>query len=165
MKRITLIVVCLLLSSLLFAQSAFTYSVSQMGEKSSSDSFGSLSLSLGFTPIKEKHYSLVETNVLLGWNKFFRGIDFVISSPLFTSSNEVFSYAFSNTVLWEPTVGFMASYRQNNGKWMLGALFSPFKFVDTSFSYEFLSPYILFGFDGEKAYGVRIMKVSAFLGV
>lgn len=165
MKRITLIVVFLLLSSLLFAQSAFTYSLSQMGEKSSSTSFGSLSLSLGFAPIREKHYGLVETNVLLGWNKFFRGFDIVLSTPLFTSSRDVFSYAFSNRVLWEPTVGFMASYRQNGSMWMLGALFSPFKFADTSFSYEFLSPYVLFGFDGEKAYGVRIMKVTAFLEV
>ncbi len=164
-KKILIVFMCILISGLLSASSAFTYSLSQMGERSSSSSFGSLSLSVGFAPIKEKHYGLVETNVLLGWNKFFRGLDFVVSTPLFTSSDDIFSYAFSNKVLWAPTVGFMAGYREEDGKWMLGALISPFKFADTSFSYEFLSPYMLFGFDGEKAYGVRIMKVTAFLEV
>ncbi len=165
MKRITIFIVCLIMASLLFATPAFTYSLSQMGEKSTYNSFGSLSLSVGFAPLREKHYGLMETNVLLGWNKFFRGIDFVISTPLLSSSADIFSYAFSNKVLWEPTVGFMASYRHSGSIWMLGGVLSPFKFVDTSFSYEFLSPYVLFGFNGEKAYGVRIMKVTAFLGV
>lgn len=165
MKKISIVLILLFLSGLLFASSAVTYSLSQMGEKSSFASFGSLSLSVGFAPIKEKHYGLVETNVLLGWNKFFRGFDLAVSTVLFTSSNDIFSYAFSNKVLWEPTVGFMASYRQDTTAWMLGALISPFKFVDTSFSYEFLSPYVLFGFEGEKAYGVRIMRVTAFLEV
>ncbi len=165
MKRITSAIIILLISSILFASSAFTYSLSQTGEKCGDESFGTLSLSLGFAPVKEKQYGLMEIDLLLGWNRFFQGFDIVVSTPLYTSSDKVFSYAFSNRVLWEPTAGALLSYRSVREKWALGVMLSPFKFVDTQFSYEFLSPYMSFGFDGKRAYGIRIMKVTALLEV
>lgn len=166
MKKITIVLILLFLSMSLFASSAFTYALSQVGEKYEDESFGSMSVTLGFAPLKEKQYGIVEVTTLLGWNRFFRGMDLSVSTPLFTLSNEVFSYAFSNRVLWEPSVGFLTQYRMDGNRWMMGFLLSPFKFADTSFSYEFLSPYFTFGlFDGKMAYGVRIMKVSAFLEI
>lgn len=166
MKKITIVLIILFLSMSLFASSAFTYALSQVGEKYEDESLGSMSVTLGFAPLKEKQYGIVEVTALLGWNRFFRGVDLSVSTPLFTSSNDVFSYAFSNRVLWEPSVGFLTQYRMDGNRWMMGFLLSPFKFADTSFSYEFLSPYFTFGLSGGKmAYGVRIMKVSAFLEI
>ncbi len=166
MKKITIVLIILFLSMSLFASSAFTYALSQVGEKYEDESFGSMSVTLGFAPLKEKQYGIVEVTALLGWNRFFRGMDLSVSTPLFTLSNDVFSYAFSNRVLWEPSVGFLTQYRMDGNRWMMGFLLSPFKFADTSFSYEFLSPYFTFGLsDGKMAYGVRIMKVSAFLEI
>lgn len=165
MKRITLVIVLVLFTGLLFASSAFTYSISQVGEKALEKDFGSLSLTFGFAPIKEKHFGLMETNILLGWDKFFQGVDFLISTPLYISSSEFFSYAFSNIVLWQPTVGFMVSYRDSGKQWKMGGVVSLLKFIDTQFSYEFFSPYMLFTRNGEIAYGIRIMKFSAFLEV
>lgn len=165
MKRITILMILIISACLLYASPAFTYSISQVGEKSGDGSFGALTLTLGFAPVKEKHFALTEINLLLGWDRFFRGVDFSLSTPLFISSAEAFSYAFSNRVLWQPSLGFTASYRESGKRWMIGALFSPLKFTDTSFSYEFFSPYVLFTFDGGLTYGIRIMKFSAFLEV
>ena len=166
MKRIYVFMVLLLLSLSLFASSAFTYGFSQVGEKYENESFGAMSVTLGFAPLKEKQYGIVEVTALLGWERFFRGVDLSLSTPLFTSSNDVFSYAFSNRVLWEPSVGFLTQYRADGNRWMMGFMLSPLKFADTSFSYEFLSPYLTFNLPGGKrAYGVRIMKVSAFLEI
>lgn len=165
MKRTVSLIIILLAASLLFSSSAFTYSFSQVGEKCSDDSFGSMTVSVGFSPIKEKQYGFIEAGVLLGWDRFFQGFDIALSTPVFISGNEVFSYAFSNSVLWEPTIGAAAQYRARENRWGIALMLSPFKFVDTSFSYELLSPYITFGFDGRKSYGIRIMKVTAFVGV
>ena len=165
MKRITLIAVLILLAAALGASPAFTYSFSQVGEKCGNESFGSFTAAVGFSPMKEKPYGAVEVGVLLGFDRFFRGVDMSLSTPVVTLSNDVFSYAFSNRVLWEPTVGFLAQYRTVGNRWMLGVVISPLKFTDSSFSYEFLSPYITFGFNGEKAWGIRIMKMTGLLGL
>lgn len=165
MKRITLLIVFFVVSSLLFSSSAFTYSFSQMGEKCGEKSFGSFTASVGFAPLKEKQYGYVEAGILLGWDRLFQGFDITLSCPVFISSDEVFSYAFSNRVLWEPTVGAAAQYRADGKRWGMAVMFSPLKFVDTSFSYELLSPYITFGFDGSSSFGMRIVKVTAFLEV
>lgn len=50
MKRIYVFMVLLLVSLSLFASSAFTYGFSQVGEKYENDSFGSMSVTLGFAP-------------------------------------------------------------------------------------------------------------------
>ena len=165
MKRITLIAVLILLAAALGASPAFTYSFSQVGEKCGNESFGSFTAAVGFSPMKEKPYGAVEVGVLLGFDRFFRGVDMTLSTPVVTLSNDVFSYAFSNRVLWEPTVGFLAQYRTVGNRWMLGVMISPLKFTDSSFSYELLSPYITFGFNGEKAWGIRIMKMTGLLGL
>ncbi len=166
MKRrlITVLVLVLVLSSL-SATSAFTYSFSQVGEKYDDAGFGAMTLSFGFSPIKERPYGMVEVSAILGFSEFFRGVDMSISTPIVCLSNDVFSYAFSNRVLWEPTVGFLAQYRTAGQRWMLGVMISPFKFSDTNFSYEFLSPYITWSLDGERAWGIRIMKLTGFLEV
>ena len=163
MKRITLIAVLILLAAALGASPAFTYSFSQVGEKCGNESFGSFTAAVGFSPMKEKPYGAVEVGVLLGFDRFFRGVDMSLSTPVVTLSNDVFSYAFSNRVLWEPTVGFLAQYRTVGNRWMLGVMISPLKFTDSSFSYEFLSPYFTFGFNGEKAWGIRIMKMTGLV--
>ncbi len=165
MKRITLITVLILLATLVSASPAFTYSFTQVGEKCGDESFGSFTAAVGFSPLKEKPYGAVEVGVLLGFDRFFQGVDFSISTPVVTLSNDVFSYAFSNSVLWEPTLGFIAQYRASGSRWMLGVLLSPLKFTDSSFSYEFLSPYFTFGFNGEKSWGIRIMKMTGLLGL
>ena len=165
MKRITLIAVLILLAAALGASPAFTYSFSQVGEKCGNESFGSFTAAVGFSPMKEKPYGAVEVGVLLGFDRFFRGVDMTLSTPVVTLSNDVFSYAFSNRVLWEPTVGFLAQYRVSGSRWMIGVVISPLKFTDSSFSYELLSPYITFGFNGEKAWGIRIMKMTGLLGL
>lgn len=166
MKRrlITVLILALMLSSL-SASSAFTYSFSQVGEKYEGEGMGAMTLSLGFSPMKERPYGMVEVSALLGFSEFFRGVDMSLSTPIVCLSNDVFSYAFSNRVLWEPTVGFLAQYRTAGNRWMLGVMFSPFKFSDTNFSYEFLSPYITWSLDGERAWGIRIMKITGFLEV
>ena len=163
MKRITLIAVLILLAAALGASPAFTYSFSQVGEKCGNESFGSFTAAVGFSPMKEKPYGAVEVGVLLGFDRFFRGVDMTLSTPVVTLSNDVFSYAFSNRVLWEPTVGFLAQYRTVGNRWMLGVIISPLKFTDSSFSYEFLSAYFTFGFNGEKAWGIRIMKMTGLV--
>lgn len=166
MKKINVILILLLVSLTLSASSAFTYSFSQVGEKSAEGAFGSMSISLGFAPMKEKHYGLVEATVLLGWDKFFRGFDLAVSIPVYISSAEVFSYAFSNRVLWEPAAGILGQYRYDDSSWRAGFFISPFKFVDTNFSYEFLSPYLTFNISRWGiSYGVRVMKITAFLEV
>ncbi len=155
----------ILLVPLLSASPAFTYSFSQTGEKGPDGSFGSLAAALGFSPLKEKPYCAVEAAVLLGFDRLFHGVDMSLSTPLVTLSNDIFSYAFSNRVLWEPTAGFLAQYRAEGRRWMLGFLISPLKFTDSSFSYEFLSPYFTFSFSGERAWGIRIMKITGYLGL
>ena len=164
MKKLALAVTFMLLAAMLAASPAFTYSFSQVGEKCNDESFGSFTAAIGFSPMKEKPYGAVEVGVLLGFDRFFQGVDMSISTPFVTLSNDVFSYAFSNRVLWEPTIGFLAQYRVSGSRWMIGVVISPLKFTDSSFSYEFLSPYITFGFNGEKAWGIRIMKMTGLLG-
>lgn len=166
MKRMTALILVLVLSLLtLGASSAFTYSISQVGERYGDAGFGAATLSLGFSPFKERTYGMVEVSALLGFSEFFRGFDISLSTPLVCLSNDFFSYAFSNRVLWEPTVGFLAQYRSDGGRWMLGALLSPFRFSDTSFCYEFLSPYMTMSLDGKTAWGIRVMKITAYLEV
>lgn len=164
-RRITAVLCALLFLSVISASPAFTYSFSQVGEKCGDESFGSFSVALGFSPVKEKPYGAVEVSALLGFDRFFRGVDMSISTPVLTLSDPVFSYAFSNRVLWEPTVGFLTQYRTEGNRWMLGVMVSPLKFTDSSFYYEFLSPYFTFGFNGEKAWGIRIMKITGLLGL
>ena len=153
MKRITLIAVLILLVAALGASPAFTYSFSQVGEKCGNESFGSFTAAVGFSPMKEKPYGAVEVGVLLGFDRFFRGVDMSLSTPVVTLSNDVFSYAFSNRVLWEPTVGFLAQYRIVGNRWMLGVVISPLKFTDSSFSYEFL-PLTSHSVSTERRHGV-----------
>ncbi len=165
MKRTTMIIALVLLATALAASPAFTYSFSQVGERCGDSSFGSFTAAVGFSPIKEKPYGAVEVSALFGFNRFFQGVDISLSTPLLTLSNDVFSYAFSNRVLWEPTIGFLTQYRLNGRRWMFGFFVSPFKFTDSSFSYEFLSPYFTFSPGGEKAWGIRVMKMTVFLGL
>ena len=165
MKKTVSIGVIILIACVLTASPAVTYSFSQMGEKCGETSFGSFTAALGFSPEKEKPYGAVEVGVLLGFDRFFQGVDISLSTPLVALSNDVFSYAFSNRVLWEPTIGVVAQYRTNGERWMFGFLVSPFKFTDSSFSYEFLSPYFTFGLNGERAWGIRVMKMTGFLGL
>ncbi len=165
MKKTVSIGVIILIACILTASPAVTYSFSQMGEKCGETSFGSFTAALGFSPEKEKPYGAVEVGVLLGFDRFFQGVDISLSTPLVALSNDVFSYAFSNRVLWEPTIGVVAQYRISGERWMFGFLVSPFKFTDSSFSYEFLSPYFTFGLNGERAWGIRVMKMTGFLGL
>ncbi len=165
MKKTVSIGVIILIACILTASPAVTYSFSQMGEKCGEASFGSFTAALGFSPEKEKPYGAVEVGVLLGFDRFFQGVDISLSTPLVALSNDVFSYAFSNRVLWEPTIGVVAQYRISGERWMFGFLVSPFKFTDSSFSYEFLSPYFTFGLNGERAWGIRVMKMTGFLGL
>ncbi len=164
-RRLITVLVLVLVFSSLSASSAFTYSFSQVGEKYEDGSFGAMTVAMGFSPMKERPYGMVEVSALLGFSRFFRGVDMSLSTPIVCLSGDFFSYAFSNSVLWEPTVGFLAQYRVEGDRWRLGVMLSPFKFSDTSFSYEFLSPYIAWSLDGERAWGIRIMKITAFLGV
>lgn len=164
-RRITTIIILVSIVSALTASPAFTYSFSQMGEKCGDSGFGSFTAALGFSPEKEKPYGAVEISALLGFDRFFQGVDISLSTPLLALSNDVFSYAFSNRVLWEPTIGLLAQYRSSGERWMFGFLVSPFKFTDSSFSYEFLSPYFTFGLDGGRVWGIRVMKMTGFLGL
>ncbi len=165
MKKTVSIGVIILIACILTASPAVTYSFSQMGEKCGETSFGSFTAALGFSPEKEKPYGAVEVGVLLGFDRFFQGVDISLSTPLVALSNDVFSYAFSNRVLWEPTIGVVAQYRISGERWMFGFLVSPFKFTDSSFSYEFLSPYFTFGLNGERSWGIRVMRMTGFLGL
>lgn len=165
MKRTLFIIIFILAATVAAASPAVTYSFSQMGEKCGESSFGSFTVALGFSPEKEKPYGAVEVSALLGFDRFFQGVDISLSTPILTLSNDVFSYAFSNRVLWEPTIGLIAQYRSSGEMWMFGFLVSPFKFTDSSFSYEFLSPYFTFGLDGGRAWGIRVMKMTGFLGL
>ncbi len=165
MKRTLSIIILILAAASLTASPAVTYSFSQVGEKCGNGSFGSFTVALGFSPEKEKPYGAVELSALIGFDRFFQGVDISLSTPVVALSNDVFSYAFSNRVLWEPTIGLLAQYRLSGERWHFGFLVSPFKFTDSSFSYEFMSPYFTFGLDGGTTWGIRVMKMTGFLGL
>lgn len=164
MRRIVILAIVFVILLPLGA-SALTYSFSQNGETIGEDSFGSLALGLGFSPFKEKGYLETEIISYFDFSASFRGFDLALSTPIILSSDEIFSYAFSNRVLWEPTLGVQVQYRRVGDNWLLGFFLSPLKFADTSFSYELLSPYFSFDLNGEHGWGIRVIKITAFLEV
>lgn len=164
MKRVILIMLLLVCSLSLFASLSPTFALSQVGEKNVDNSFGSLSFSLGLLPYGKADGRLyTELSLLVGFDKpLFKGVDWAIYYPIIRVANDFVSYAFSNTVVYEPSVAFLSQYRRD-GSFSFGLALSPLKFSDMSFCYELFSPYFSFSTKGEKSYGIRIIKVTAFL--
>lgn len=164
MKRIILIILLIVCSLSLFASPSLTFGFSRVGEKCVDSSFGALSFSAGLLPFGKADGRLyTELSLLVGFDKpLFRGVDCALYYPLVRVSNDFFSYAFSNTVVYEPSVALITQYRRG-GLLSFGFALSPLKFSDMSFCYELFSPYLSFSTSGEKSYGIRIIKITAFL--
>lgn len=166
MKKVVVVLILFLLFIPLFSSPSFIYSFSQTGETIEGKNMGALAVGIGFVPDKEEHFGLVELVSYYGFSSpIYKGFDIAFSTPVFVTSDSFFSYCFSNPILWEPTIGASAQYRRDSDSWAFSLLLSPFKFVDTSFSYEILSPYFSFGLNGEKGWGIRVMKITAFLEI
>lgn len=166
MKRIILITLLLVCSLSLFASPSPSpaFAFSRVGEKCADSSFGALSFSAGLLPFGKADGRLyTELSLLVGFDKpLFRGVDCAIYYPIIRVANDFFSYAFSNTVIYEPSVALITQYRRD-GLLSFGFALSPLKFSDMSFCYELFSPYLSFSTKGEKSYGIRIIKITAFL--
>lgn len=164
MKKIICLFSVLLISLTLFAAIGGGYSISPVGEKFGEESFGGASLSFYFSPTGLRNIGKVEADVLLSLDKsVFRGVNLTLSSPLFQTVSHPFNYAFSNKVLWQPTLAVGTQYRVGNELRMLVSL-SPFVFQDAAFMYEILSPYFFFDKNGNWGWGITIMKFSASFG-
>lgn len=165
MKRIILIILLLVCSLSIFASPSPAFAFSRVGEKCvDSSSFGALSFSAGLLPFGKADGRLyTELSLLVGFDKpLFKGLDCAIYYPIIRVANDFFSYAFSNTVVYEPSVALITQYRRD-GLLSFGFALSPLKFSDMSFCYELFSPYLSFSTKGEKSYGIRIIKITAFL--
>ena len=166
MKKVIVVLILFLVFVPIFSSPSFIYSFSQTGETIEERNMGALGVGIGFVPNKEKHYGLIELVSYYGFSSpIYKGFDIALSTPVFTTSDSFFSYCFSNPILCEPTIGGSAQYRRDLNSWNFSLLLSPFKFVDASFSYEFLSPYFSFGLNGERGWGIRVMKVTALLEI
>ncbi len=95
---------------------------------------------------------------------FFNGVNIKISSPLFLTIKHPFSFIFPNTVYWSPRLTVGTQYRMDN-EWNLYLSLAPLSFQDTSYIYEFFSPYALYNANENSwGYGAYIMKFTVFLG-
>ena len=93
---------------------------------------------------------------------FFEGVSAWASSPVFSLLDHPFGWAFSNPVLWTPTLSAGIQYRLG-GEWSIVGGFAPLAFQDTHFVYELLSPYILWSIsDGTLGWGLYVMRFSYF---
>lgn len=164
MKRIIVITLLLVCSLSLFASPSSSFALSRVGEQSVDTSFGALSFSMGLLPFGKADGRLyTELSLLVGFDKpLFRGIDLAIYYPFVRVANDFFSYAFSNTVIYEPSIALLSQYRRG-GLVSFGFSLSPLKFSDMSFCYELFSPYLSFSTTGERSYGIRVIKITAFL--
>lgn len=163
MKKFSLVLIILLFSSSLFALS-FGYTLDGYGESTFSDSTGGLKVSLALSFDKDRHIGDLGADVVFGFNsQFFEGVDLHISSPLTLTADHIFKNFFINKVYWAPSVKVGSSWRMgDDGVRVLFSLL-PFRFIDTHFIYEFLSPYILIR-NGIEGWGFTIMKFTAFIG-
>lgn len=166
MKRIILSIAIILSVIPIHASVAFGYSLSMVGEKSPIDTpFGALSASMVFSPWKETHVLDFEGEVLLSpVDPYFNGVNMKVSSPIFLSRYNPFSFMFPNSVYWSPRLSLGAQYRMDS-EWNLYLGISPLSFQDTGYIYEFFSPYALYNIsDNSWGYGMYIMRFSVFFG-
>ena len=163
MRKAILILLLLLSISALPAAPSFGYSLSPLGASTPSGSYGGLSASLILSPDKDLHIGDIRVQVDLSPTKpFFEGVSAWASSPVFSLLDHPFGWAFSNPVLWTPTLSAGIQYRLG-GEWSIVGGFAPLAFQDTHFVYELLSPYILWSIsDGTLGWGLYVMRFSYF---
>lgn len=166
MKKFIIVITIAVLAFPLYASVAFGYSIAPVGEKSPlGDSFGALNTSFVLSSWKEKHIADIELGVNLSLvDPFFNGVDIKVSSPIFLSRYNPFSFIFPNSVYWSPRLSVGAEYRLDD-EWNLYLSLAPLSFQDTGYIYEFFSPYALYNIDENSwGYGLYIMRFTVFLG-
>ncbi len=163
MKKLAALSIVILSLFQLHSSPSFGYSLSPLGASTPSGSYGGLSASLILSPDKDLHIGDIRVQVDLSPTKpFFEGVSAWASSPVFSLLDHPFGWAFSNPVLWTPTLSAGIQYRLG-GEWSIVGGFAPLAFQDTHFVYELLSPYILWSIsDGTLGWGLYVMRFSYF---
>lgn len=162
-KKTLLILSILLISSSLYAVTT-GYTIAPVGEKpANGDSFGAMSFSYILSPTEDRHIGDIEAEALLSIEApYLMGVNLKVSSPLFATVNHPFGFLFANATLWAPKLSAGVQYRINDGVDLYLGL-APFNFQDTSFVYEFLSPYALYDLEDKSwGYGAYVMRFIYF---
>ena len=165
MRKAILILLLLLSISALPAAPSFGYSLSPVGVSFPSSSYGALSLSAVLAPTGDVHAGDITLSVDLSPVKpFFEGVSLLISMPVFRLLDHPFDWAFTNSVIWAPSISAGVQYRLGN-EWNVLMGFSPLSFQDTAFIYEFLSPFAAYSYSGEDSgwgWGMYVMRFAYF---
>lgn len=163
MKRLLLLLLLSAFTVSLYAFS-FGYSIAPVGERSPfGDSYGAVSLSCIASPSKDSHIGDIEAEAKISFRSpVFQSLGLRVSAPLFLTAKNPFSFLFANATLYSVKASLGAQYNTDGG-FSLYMSISPFNFQDTSYVYEFLSPYALYDIkDGEWGYGAYIMRFIYF---
>lgn len=161
MKKIAFITTLLLLSSALFSAPRFGYSVSGKGATLDHD-YGGVSIGAVFEPFS---YGIcrMEASTTIGFDSLngfcLSSFDVGLSTPLFRILSP-FDFLFVNKALWAPTLKGMATWNSSfDLEWAFSL--SLLHFEDSSFRYDFLSPFLLVNKSFDKfGYGFDVLKIS-----
>ena len=158
-----LILLLLLLPMCLFSAPSFGYSLAPVGVTTPSGSYGGLTVAIIFSPFPEVHAGDLHLSADFSpVPPFFESAALTLSLPLLSTLRNPFSWAFSNPVLWTPTLTVGAQYRMRD-EWNLLLGFSPFAFQDKHFIYEAIAPFAVYSILYKNwGWGMYIFRFSYF---